>query len=56
MGDPSIIKPELEQLLQEGTSEEIKVFLDGQHNLYHFRIPLLAAVKKWLVIENKNIA
>ncbi len=31
MGDPSIIKPELEQLLQDGTSEEIKSFLEGQH-------------------------
>ena len=31
MGDPSIIKPELEQLLQEGTGEEIRSFLEEQH-------------------------
>jgi len=31
LGDPSIIKPELGRLLQEGTSEEIRTFLEGQH-------------------------
>jgi len=29
--DPSVIKPELETLLQDGTSEEIRNFLEGQH-------------------------
>ena len=31
MGDPSIIKPELEELLQKGTGEEIRAFLEEQH-------------------------
>jgi magnesium transporter len=31
MGDPSAIRPELEQLLQTGKPEEITAFLEGQH-------------------------
>lgn len=31
MGDPSVIKPELEQLLQTGKPEEISAFLDAHH-------------------------
>jgi magnesium transporter len=31
LGDPSVIKPDLEQLLQQGTAEEIRAFLEAQH-------------------------
>jgi magnesium transporter len=31
LGDPSIIKPELREMLQEGSSEDLKRFLEDQH-------------------------